>query len=93
MPPAYTSFVADNENFSFLEFAMLCARNFGALMMMRNEPLDLPVPERHHKNTQGDKQDSLLQVSRKQHCGFVSLPSVPHNVHSRSAGKQETDAG
>jgi len=46
MPTAYTSFVADNENFTFPEFAMLCAREFGALISMRDEPLDTPVPER-----------------------------------------------
>ncbi len=38
--------MADNENFTFPEFAMLCAREFGALVMMRDEPLDAPVPER-----------------------------------------------
>lgn len=46
MPTGYTSFVADNENFTFPEFAMLCARNFGALIMMRDEPLDAPIPEK-----------------------------------------------
>lgn len=46
MPTGYTSIVADNENFTFPEFAMRCARNFGALIMMRDEPLDAPIPEK-----------------------------------------------
>ena len=46
MPTGYTSIVAENENFTFPEFAMRCARNFGAFIMMRDEPLDAPIPEK-----------------------------------------------
>ncbi len=46
MPTGYTQIVAENEKFTFPEFAMRCARNFGALMNMRGEPLDAPIPEK-----------------------------------------------
>jgi hypothetical protein len=44
MPTGYTSKLV-SEGQSFPEFAMRCARNFGALIMMRDEPLDAPIPE------------------------------------------------
>ena len=50
MPTGYTNIVADNEDFTFPEFAMRCARNFGALIMMRDEPLNAPIPEKFEPN-------------------------------------------
>jgi len=43
MPSGYT---ADLENVSFSEFALRCARGFGALITMRDEALDVPIPDR-----------------------------------------------
>lgn len=45
MPTGYTADVANGKITSFKEFALLCARNFGALINMRDEPLDAPIPE------------------------------------------------
>jgi hypothetical protein len=44
MPTGYTAKLME-EGQSFPEFAMRCARNFGALIMMRDESLDVPIPE------------------------------------------------
>lgn len=41
-----TSLVANNDNVTLKQFAMRCARQFGALIDMRDEPLDAPIPER-----------------------------------------------
>lgn len=46
----YTEKVAENENFSFKDFALMCARSFGALIDMRDEPLDAPLPEKFEPN-------------------------------------------
>lgn len=42
----YTKIVAENDNVSFKDFALRCARNFKALIDMRDKPLDAPIPER-----------------------------------------------
>lgn len=42
----YTQIVAENDNVAFKDFALRCARSFGALIEMRDEPLDAPIPER-----------------------------------------------
>lgn len=53
MPTGYTAPIADG--ISFEQFAMGCARGFGALIMMRDEPTNAPIPESfepsdyHHK--------------------------------------------
>ena len=44
MPSGYTAAIKDGITFS--DFAMNCARAFGALISMRDEPLDAPIPER-----------------------------------------------
>jgi hypothetical protein len=44
MPTGYTADIA--KGITFQQFAMNCARAFGALVAMRDEPSDAPIPER-----------------------------------------------
>lgn len=46
MPTGYTADVADGKITDLRSFATLCARGMGALVMMRDEPWDAPIPER-----------------------------------------------
>lgn len=46
MPTGYTADVKDGKITEFPEFAMRCARAFGALVEMRDAPNDAKVPER-----------------------------------------------
>lgn len=43
MPTSYTADIS--KGITFKEYALLCARNFGATIMMRDEPLDAEIPE------------------------------------------------
>jgi hypothetical protein len=45
MPTGYTAGVADGTIKDFKTFALRCARNFGALVTMRDEPFDAEIPE------------------------------------------------
>jgi hypothetical protein len=45
MPTGYTAAVQDGTITEFKDFAFQCARAFGALVMMRDELLDAPIPE------------------------------------------------
>lgn len=40
-----TSLVAENDNVTLEQFAMRCARHFGALIDMHDEPMETPIPE------------------------------------------------
>lgn len=44
MPTGYTAAIADGIEFE--TFVMRCSRGLGALVMMRDEPMDAPIPER-----------------------------------------------
>jgi len=57
MPTGYT---ADLEGVSFPEFALRCARAFGALIDLRDEPLDAPLPDRIMASTHSQKQLTTL---------------------------------
>lgn len=46
MPTGYTAYVQDGTITEFKDFALLCARAFGALVTMRDEPNSTPIPER-----------------------------------------------
>jgi hypothetical protein len=48
MPTVYTADIA--KGISFEQFAMTCARAFGALIEMRAEPIDKPIPDAFEPN-------------------------------------------
>jgi hypothetical protein len=48
MPTGYTQSIQDG--ISFERFALTCARAFGACIMMRDDPLDAPIPEKFEPN-------------------------------------------
>ena len=46
MPTGYTAGI--EKGITFVEYAMGCARAFGALIMMRDDPADAPIPDEFH---------------------------------------------
>ena len=46
MPTGYTLDLYNGKDIAFEEFVLKCARAFGALIDMRDEPMDAPIPER-----------------------------------------------
>lgn len=47
MPTGYTDRVRSGDMTTFPEFAMSCARAFGANIMLRDEPSSTPIPEQY----------------------------------------------
>jgi len=45
MPTGYTADVGDGKCDNFRDFALTCARAFGALITMRDDPADAPIPD------------------------------------------------
>lgn len=50
MPTGYTASVADGTITSLREFALQCARAFGATITMRDDPMSAEIPERFEPN-------------------------------------------
>lgn len=46
MPTGYTAPVSDGSITTLRDFALRCARAFGALVTMRDDPLDAPLPKK-----------------------------------------------
>lgn len=80
MPIGYTYIVANNENFTFPEFAMRCARNFGALVMMREEPLDAPIPERFEPS---DYYKQEYEKAKAAYENFIANPPTDEDLEKQ----------
>lgn len=66
MPTGYTHGLT--EETSFREFALTCARNFGALITMRDEPMDAPIPDEFSPDdyhVKGER-EAMLEVEKYQ---------------------------
>jgi hypothetical protein len=68
MPTGYTSDVAEGKVTDLRTFALRCARGMGATVMMRDEPMNAPIPERfepsaYHAESLTDLRAELAQVS------------------------------
>lgn len=63
MPTAYTAPIETGEITTLEQFAMRCARNFGALIAMRDAPLSTPIPERFEPDTK--YYDEQLAAAKK----------------------------
>lgn len=74
MPTSYTQKLYYGENQTFEDFAMRCARAFGACITMRDDKLDENIPEKFypsdfHRNEIKEKHrtlDLLLNMTQKQ---------------------------
>ncbi len=68
MPTGYTHGVQEGTVTTFPEFAMTCARAMGALIMMRDDPLDAPIkdfePSDYHVVNEQKELARLAQLER-----------------------------
>lgn len=71
MPTGYTHAVQDGKITTLREFAMTCARGMGALILMRDDPNDAPIPQRFEPNT--EYHDKALTKAAVQ---LAELPSL-----------------
>lgn len=64
MPTGYTSKVKSGECTDFVEYAMSCARAFGACIMMRDDPADAKIPDRFEPSDYHQKRLDELRAER-----------------------------
>lgn len=85
MPSCYTESIANG--ISFEQFAMRCARGMGALIMMRDEPLDAPIPERFEPS---DYNAKALAVAMEAARRFESMTIEEAAKESEADYEQQT---
>lgn len=69
MPTSYTAKVQNGEITEFKDFAFICARAFGALMHLRDEPLSPHIPDEiesscYHKDKAEDMETQLSALDK-----------------------------
>lgn len=70
MPTGYTAILGEKEDVSLKEFAMQCARNFGACIEMRDLPLSEPIPEKFEPSPFYQKR---YEESKKELDDFMAM--------------------
>lgn len=86
MPTGYTAPVQSGEIADFATFAMQCARAFGALVTMRDEPVDAPIPERF-ESTDYHARELSAAVAR-----LADLQAMSPEEVARASVKAHADA-
>ncbi len=76
MATGYTGIIGEKD-VTFEEFALRCARNFGALILMRDQPLDAPIPAKfvpsdHHEKRITEAKARLLKVQTRSEAETVA---------------------
>lgn len=86
MPTGYTAPIYEGKEITFPEFAMQCARAFGALITMRDEPADAPVPEDFTPDTYHSRELAKARAS------LADMQSWDDGRWEREAAKAYTEA-
>ncbi len=63
MATGYTCHLVDGKEISFKEFALICARAFGACIDLRDEPMSTPIPEEFKPSSY--HADALIEAQQK----------------------------
>lgn len=71
MSTIYTEIVAQRDDCSLKDFALRCAREFGALACMRDEPIDAPIPVCFESD---DFYQKKYEAAKAEHDAFIANP-------------------
>jgi predicted RNA-binding protein with PUA-like domain len=75
MPTGYTADVQSGKVTEFADFALQCARNFGALILMRDEPHGTPIPDEFKPSTYNQKaaDENEAEINRLRALGAAGV--------------------
>lgn len=80
MPTGYTCAVQDGKVSTLRDFALQCARGMGALIMMRDDPWDAPIPKQFLPQT--SHYDEHIEAAKKI---LAELPNLePYECDARA---------
>lgn len=91
MPTGYTAAIA--EGITFKQYALNCARAFGALIMMRDDPADAPIPEKFepsnwHTERLQEASERLTQLRLMNHSDAESAALAAYGDATREYDKR-----
>lgn len=71
MPTGYTAAIKDG--ITFEQFVMRCSRAMGAMIMMRDDPMDAPIPERFEPS---DYHAKAIKRAQEDLCWLRQMPDT-----------------
>lgn len=83
MPTGYTADLMEKGQ-TFKEFIMRCARNFGACIMMRDEPFDAPIPEEFKPSDYHPKEFDKAQKELERLLAMNNEEKVQFGIDERA---------
>jgi hypothetical protein len=85
MPTGYTADIA--KDITFEQFALGCARAFGACIMMRDEPADTPIPDRFEPSDyhQRKLEEAHAEIEQINAMSRIELQSAADATYSAEA--------
>lgn len=92
MPTGYTDAVLTGKITGLREFALTCARAMGALIMMRDDPMDAPIPKQFAPNTEYyDERLADARADLAEIMGFSPAECTAKIVEDISAAEEYRD--
>lgn len=88
MPTGYTAGVVDGKITEFKDFALQCARGFGALISMRDDPWDASIPDEIQPGTYHQKR---LEECRQRLVELQAMTPEQAEVGAQEAYQHEVD--
>lgn len=96
MPTGYTADLHDGKDITFEQFVMRCARGMGALILMRDDPADAPIPEQfepsdYHPTKLAEAEQALaaFEAMTDQEQTDLYLAERAENLAARTRAKRE----
>lgn len=86
MPTGYTAKVEDGTVTELRDYMLICACAFGALIMMRDEPMDAPIPEKFEADTR--YYDEKIAVVTKELSRIAALSADEALTESLAANNE-----
>jgi hypothetical protein len=89
MPTGYTAAIKDG--ISFEKFVWSCARAFGALVMMRDEPTGAPIPQRFEPSDYNAKRaaEARGELARLQAMSIEQVQAAAESAYSEAVQRHE----
>lgn len=86
MPTGYTAALIEEKEISFEEFVLTCARAFGALIEMRDEPMNAKIPDEFHVS---EYHTVELAKAKQRLNEFKSFTPEDYNKKAREKFEQD----
>jgi hypothetical protein len=86
MPTGYTALLCDKPDTTLNAFVWRCARGFGALIMMRDEPTDAPIPR---KFVPSDWSEKRLTEAKQELRRFETMTPADATAEAEQTYRRE----